>query len=263
MRWVGPVVLASLIGGCALTSPAPGGPLRGSSFSEIQPSWAMAYGRASATVGGVPVSGNGQTEVVGKDRVPIPNLVPLTFGVRRQIGPVFEVSADVGWVDSGLGIRIGLPSAELVPLVLSAGARTGKISVFGDDSYQGLLAVEAYPDVSRKRDGSFRLVLSLGLAAGAFEHQLALPDSFDSGSDAPHGFPVASVVRQEVRLQTSVGVSLVRRDRAIVVALSPWILLAAAAPSATACLECDGSPAISDFSQTWGLALLVVPSIGW
>jgi hypothetical protein len=263
MKWAGPLVLVLLVGGCALTSPAPGGPLRNGSFSEIQPSWAMAYGRASATVGGVRVSGNGQTEVVGKDRAPIPNLVPLTLGVRKQIGPVFEVNADIGWVDSGLGLRVGLPSGALVPLVLSAGARTGKISAFGDDTYQGLVALEAYPDLSRERDGSLRLVLSLGLTGGAFQHQLALPDSFDSGSDAPHGFPVASVVRPELRLQTSIGLSLVRSGRAITVALSPWILLAAAAPSSTACLECENSSIISDFSQTWGLALLVVPSVGW
>ncbi len=263
MRWSRLLVLTSLVGGCALTSPAPGGPLRGGSFTELQPSWAMAYGRASATVGGVPVSGNGQTEVVGKDRVPLPNLLPLTLGVRRQIGPAFDVSADIGWVDAGIGLRIGLPSGALIPVVLSAGARTGKISVSDDDTYQGLLALEAYPDLSRERDGSWRLVLSLGLAAGAFAHQLALPDSFDSGSDAPHGFPVASVVRPELRLQTSIGLSLVRGGHAIMVALSPWILLAAAAPSSTTCLACENFSAVSNFSQSWGLALLVVPSIGW
>ena len=263
MKWVSSVALASLLAGCALTNPAPGGALRGGSFSEIQPSWATAYGRASATVGGVRVSGNGQTEVVGKQRVPVPNLVPLTLGVRRQFGPSFEVSSDVGWVDSGLGLRIGLPSEGLIPFVLSAGARVGKISVFGDDTYQGFVALEAYPDLSHERDGSWRLVLSLGLSAGAFEHQLALPDSFDSGSDAPHGFPVASVVRPELRLQTSIGISLARGSRAMTVALLPWILLAASAPMSTACTECNNSPAVADFSQTWGLALLVVPSIGW
>ena len=147
-------------------------------------------------------------------------------------------------------------------MVLSAGARTGKIGIFGRDTYQGTLAIEAYPPLSRTREGrgARRLVLSLGFAAGAFEHDLSLPESFESGSDAPHGFPNEIVIRREVRLQMALGVHLQGERAAIMFALAPWIVLASDASVSASCDQCEGSSALSAFSQSWGLSLLVMPA---
>jgi hypothetical protein len=150
-----------------------------------------------------------------------------------------------------------------VPLVLSAGARTGEIGLFGRDTYHGAFALEAYPALSRVREGwgARRLVLSLGLAAGAFEHDLKLPDSFESSSDAPHGLPSEIIIRRELRLQAAVGVHLQGRRGSITLALAPWIILASAAQVSATCDQCEGPQSLSAFSQSWGFSLLVMPAI--
>ncbi|HEX3901295.1 MAG TPA: hypothetical protein VH853_00510 [Polyangia bacterium] len=264
MKWL-PLTFSSVLFGCALTTAGPGGPLRSGTSTQIQFTSAVAYGPATATVGGVQVSGNAQSNQLGGKSVvdPLPNPVPVTIAVRQQVGPSFEVAGDLGWVDSGVGLRLRLPSSESLPLVLSAGARTGEIGIFGRDTYQGALALEAYPALSRSREGlnAHRLVLSLGLAAGAFEHDLSLPESFESGSDAPHGFPSEIVIRREVRLQAAVGVHLQGQHGAIMFALQPWVVLASAAAVSATCDQCEGPSSLSAFSQSWGLSLLVMPAL--
>ena len=143
------------------------------------------------------------------------------------------------------------------------GARTGEIGLFGRDTYQGTLALEAYPALFHSREGSnaHRLVLSLGLAGGAFEHDLSLPESFESGSDAPHGFPSEIVIRREVRLQAAVGVHLQGQHGAITLALQPWIVLASDASVSATCDQCEGSPRSPRSPRVGGPPLLVMPAL--
>jgi hypothetical protein len=221
----------------------------------------MAYGPASATVGGVHVSGNGLTNEAGGDGRNVPNPVPLTAGVHQQLGPSFEVSGYLGWIDSGGGLRFRVRSSERFPLVLSAGARTGAIGIFPRDTYAGTFAVEAYPALSRVHEGwGARLVTSLGVAAGVFEYDLSLPSSFELSSDAPHGAPSEVVLRRELRLQAALGVRLEGSRAAVIIALQPWVVLAHSAPLSASCDHCQGVSPLSDFSQRWGLALLVTPA---
>jgi hypothetical protein len=223
----------------------------------------MAYGPASATVGGVPVSGNGQTNQAGGLKVnPLPNPLPLTLGVQQQIGRSLEVRGDVGWVDSGVGLRVLLPLGEEPPFLVSVGARSGEVGAFRRPSYHGVLALESYPAVSRRADGNaHRLMLSLGVAAGAFEHDLSLPSSFESSSDAPHGLPSEIVIRPELRLQAAVGIHLQGPRDAIAFALQPWVVLASAAPTHATCDQCAAPQSLTTFSHGWGLALLVTPAL--
>lgn len=257
--------LAALASGCALTGPAPGGPLHSGAYTQVQPTFGIAYGPASAEINGVRVSGDGQSRIVTSPIDPFPNPVPVTVGVRQQFGRVFEASADVGWVDSGVELRMGVPSGDNAPIVLSAGARTGKVSAFGDDTYQGRIGAEAYPRISRDRSSSLRLVLSLGLTAGNFEHQILLPSSYAEGVAGPgwEDSPVVSVVRREVRLESAIGLTWAREHFGFTLAVSPWILLAAAEPASMRCQSCSGPETVTNFSQSWGLALLFVPSFGW
>ena len=267
MRWLALTFSSALLScaSCALTTAGPGGPLRSGTSTQLQFTSAVAYGPATATVGGVPVSGNAQTNQLGGRSVvdPLPNPVPVTIAARQQVGPSFEVSGDLGWVDSGVGLRLRLPLFASLPMVLSAGARSGEIGIFGRDTYQGTFAIEAYPALSHVGEGAsaHRLVLSLGLAAGAFEHDLPLPERFQSGSDAPHGFPSEIVIRREVRLQAAVGVYLQGQHGAITLALQPWIVLASDASVSATCDQCEVLSALSAFSQSWGLSLLVMPAL--
>jgi hypothetical protein len=263
MRWA-VALLGVLVGGCALTTPAPGGPMRSGVYSQLQPTWAIAYGPASATVDGVPVSGAAQTRHFGGGGLdPLPNPVPLTLGVRQAWGAHVEGSVDVGWVNSGVGLRLALPRiGDAEPLVISAGARSGLFSVDPDDSYEGRLSLEAYPVLSGSGTHSLRLLLSAGVTTGAFVHELLLPASYGSRSDAPSGSPVARVLRPELRLQTSVGVFLMRERFGLAVSLSPWILLRAEEPTSATCEGCDAPHVVANFAQTWGVSLSIAPSFG-
>jgi hypothetical protein len=253
-------LLGFLVGGCAITTPAPGGPMHPGVYTQVQPQWAMAYGPASMTVDGATVSGSAQTRFTGG--APAPNPVPLTLGVRQVVADV-EAGADVGWVDSGVALRFALPPrVGTEPLVLSVGLRTGRVSAFRDDTYQGSLAVEAYPVISWAGTRSTRLMLSLGATAGTFVHELLLPDSYRLDSDAPTGSPTVKVLRPEVRLQTSVGVYVTNEHFGLGIALSPWFVVHAAEPTSVVCEDCTGRPVIGNYEQSWGISLSLIPSFG-
>ncbi len=113
------VVAFVALGGCTLAAPVPGGPLRPGTYTQVQPTWSVGYGPASAGVDGMKVSGSGQAVGQGLD---LPFL-PITVGVRQALGSAFEVSADAGWLDSGAEIRAGRPVGA-VPLAVSAGVRS-------------------------------------------------------------------------------------------------------------------------------------------
>jgi hypothetical protein len=261
MRWLALALVPALLG-CALTTTGPGGPMLTGTTTQMQLSSAAAYGPARATVGDVRVSGNGQTETLALDNLS-PNPMPITVGVRQQIGTSFEVNADVGWLDSGFGARIRLPSREHLPLVLSAGARSGEVALFRRPTYHGVVAVEGYPVLSAYPGGLhvLRLVLSVGLVAGGFEHDLRMPDKFQLEiGDAPGGSANAIVIRRELRFQSAVGIHLQGPNGGFTVALQPWIVLAHSASFSATCDSCLGRPPITAFSQTWGASLLFIPA---
>lgn len=233
----------------------------------IETPLAVAYGPQSATINGEPVTGNGQAQVFGRPAHSLPVLpapIPLTVGVRQGLRGSLDVSADVGWMNSGLGLRARVPYLDRpsVPVSVSAGFRTGKLSAFTSDTYEGSLALEAYPEPSPQRHPGWHLVTSVGISAGVFQHQLLLPTRYDSESDAPHGFATLTTLRPEVRLQVSIGTYL-RRDRGgLGVTLSPWFLLSSSTPTSS-CSDCNGVTSVTDVAQTWGLALTLSPSFGW
>lgn len=257
-------LLGVFVGGCALTAPAPGGPLRAGAYTQLQPTWAIAYGPASMTVDGVRVSGTAQSRNVGRGVIdPFPNPIPLTIDVRQAVGPSLEANVDMGWVDSGVGLRLAVPPVGAAwPVAISAGVRSGRVSAFGDDTYEGHLAIEGYPVISGARERSLRLLLSVGATVGTFVHELVLPQSYASSSDAPVGPPIVRIVRPELRLQTSVGLFLFRDHFGVGIALSPWFLLHADEPTSAVCQDCDAPHVIGNYAQTWGISLTIAPSIG-
>jgi hypothetical protein len=261
-------VLAALgAAGCALTTPAPAGPIHPGQTTVVDVGWAMAYGRANAVVGGVAVAGNGQATVFGQPRFPLPDPLPLTAGVRQSLGGDVEASADVGWMDSGVGLRARVPGIDrpAVPVVLALGARDGRLAAVPSDTYAFSAGLEAYPRLAPMVSGYTRhLIVALGIAGGVFQHQMNLPDQFDSGSDAPHDVPSLTVVRPELRLQTALGLHLGRGAESLSVAVAPWFLLASGTPVSMTCNSCNSSlGGVQSFDQSWGVSLFLTPSFGW
>ncbi|HXU60411.1 MAG TPA: hypothetical protein VN962_01830 [Polyangia bacterium] len=248
-------------GGCALTGTAPGGPLHAGTATEIQPSWAIAYGPGSATVGGARMSGNAESYGGTKmELVPI----PMRIGLRQSLGSAVEVSGDIGWLDSGVEVRAGTPGGSgAFPIAIAAGLRRGPFPFdVGEKTLSGHARFEIYPDVSRANDGSLRLTLAAGLGVGSFTHSLTLPESDRStGGDAPNFGPFgAIVVRPETRIELGVGIRLFGPHGGIGATLLPWIVVAHGAPTRATCSDCAVDATPSDYSQSWGLSLVITPT---
>lgn len=254
-------------GGCiAFTAPGPVGPLRSGEATQLSAAWSYAYGPATATVSGMAVKGNAEAQAAGADTPQLPSIAPVTVGVRQTIGDGAELSADLGWIDSGLRLRMGMTDAASAPIDVVLEARTGEVAAFPTASYQASLAFEIYPSITPAQGYSQRrLILSLGLAGGVFQHQLSLPFAFEPDFDLPFGGPTMTVLRPELRVQTGVGVYLGGAKSGLSIVVAPWLLLGAGSPSSFACKGCDTAttPALTSYAQSWGASLIVTPSYGW
>jgi len=69
------------------------------------------------------------------------------------------------------------------------------------------------------------------------------------------------VVRPETRLELAIGIYRRGTQGAANFALAPWILLDAGAPTKDQCVACDPTGPVTDFSQSWGVALIVSPAL--
>jgi hypothetical protein len=254
----------------ALTSSGPVGPMRSGDATQLGANWSYAYGPATATVGGAVVKGNGQMQAAGGDAPQIPSPSPVTVGVRQAFGDNVELSGDLGFIDSGVRLRVGLPAGPAMPFDIALEARDGQVSLAPTASYHGSVALELYPDITTPN--SFprrRLILSVGVAGGVFQHQLSLPFSFAPDDDLPLGGPTMTLLRPEVRLETAFGVYLGGdKNDGISIVLAPWFLLGSGAPSSASCKGCSdvafATPfSVTDYSQTWGISLIFTPSYGW
>jgi hypothetical protein len=255
--------------GCfAFTSSGPVGPLRSGNSTQLGAAWAYAYGPATATVGGGTIKGNADMQASTIGTPSFPTILPLTISLRQAIGDSVEAGADVGAMDSAFRLRVGQPDGSSLPWDFAFEARTGKISAFPIGSYRAGLAFEAYPDLmpakgSRKR----RLILSLGIAGGVFQHQLPLPSSFDPDDDIGNSY--MTLLRPEVRLESAVGVYLQGAEGVgITFVVAPWVLIGSQAPTSAICPFCGPAAtpttlSVTSYSETWGASLIITPSYGW
>ena len=262
------LALAFGAGCAAFTSGGPVGPLRSGNATQLAAAWAYAYGPATVTVGGVTVKGNAEMQASSIGTPSIPSPAPLIVGVRQAVGDAAELDADLGTIDSGLRLRVGQPDTSSLPWDLAFEARTGTIALFHTASYQVGMALEAYPDITPAN--SFpqrRLILSLGIAGGVFQHQLPLPYSFNPDDDI--GNPTMVVLRPELRLESAVGVYLAHGNSdGISIVLAPWVLIGSQAPTSATCPYCGPAAttttlSVTSYSQTWGLSLIITPSFAW
>jgi hypothetical protein len=248
-------------GGCALTGTAPGGPLHAGTATEIQPSWAFAYGPGTATVGGARVTGNAES-YGGNTAELVP--APMRIGLRQSLGSAVEVSGDIGWLDSGVEARAGTPGGGgAFPFAIAAGVRRGPFPFdLGEKTLSGHARFEIYPDISRAHDGSLRLTLAAGLGVGSFTHSLTLPDSYlSTGGDVPSFEPFgAIVVRPEARIELGVGIHVFGAHGGVGATLLPWVVVAHGAPTKATCSDCAFIATPSDYSQSWGVSLVITPT---
>lgn len=255
---------------CALTAPAPGGPLRPNTVTQLQPSWAIAYGRASATQGNAQVRGNAQTF---GGPFPWGAPIPIRLGIRQAVGSVVEVGGDLGWVDSGLEVRAGSPEGSwVVPVAISGGIRSSYFALHSSSSgsigfdldqgtFERRLRLEAYPELSMGRLGPVSLSLSVGVSWGVFAHDLVMGPAQEAGPALVVGPVGILVVRPERRLEFAVGIHRRGTRSSASLAIAPWVLLRSEAPIKAECVACDSFAPITSFSQSWGVALIASPAL--
>ena len=257
-------IVMALIGttsGCTLTAPVPGGPLRPETFTAGQTTWAYAYGSARGSSRGTTVTGNGETVGRGGD---LGASIPISVGLRQALGSSVEMSGDVGWLESGLELRVGTPGGRgRWPWTVGAGVRSAAVAIGISDNnpgptYQGRLRFEIDPLLTTvgPTEGPLRLMLAAGISSGVFEHSIEGPES--AGGDVPDFDARFVTTRPEARLELAVGVALRLANADFRFAIAPWILLGAGAPAN----RCGAACAPVDFSQSWGVSFLLSPSVG-
>jgi hypothetical protein len=253
-RWFGLWLLG--IGGCALTPPIPGGPLRPGTYTAAQVAWAYAYGPARASERGQQISGNGQMTGRGE---PIGSVVPVVIGIRQALAKHVELAADYGFLNSGVELRAGTGAEESRwPAAISLQARSSRLAIGVSDNnpgptYEVRLRFEVYPEVVSAEK---HLMLSLGVSHGVFEHSIAGPE--EQGGDVPDLEARFVAARPETRLEFGVGFDLQVRHAELRFAALPWVVLGSGGVTAP-CLPGCGP---IDFSQAWGLSILFSPSLG-
>jgi hypothetical protein len=244
--------------GCAaFTSSGPVGPLRSGNTTQVAAAWAYAYGPATVVVGGVTIKGNADMQASSIGTPSLPSPLPATVGVRQAFGDDVELGADIGIMDSGLRLRVGTPDGSSLPWDLAFEARTGKIAAFPTGTGQAGLAFEAYPDITPAQTfPQRRLILSLGITGGIFQHQLPLPFSFDPDDDIGDGTMI--LLRPELRLESAVGIYLANgKSAGLSIVVAPWILIGSEAPTSAICPFCGPAAtpttlSVTSYSKTLG-----------
>ncbi len=245
------ICVLAMIVGCAVAPAGPRGPLMGPGL-EIATDFSYAYGQGDLiTPDGTRASGS--SDDLGS---------PLTVFPRRleaRVSPVesVDLGGQVGWLDGGLDLRVGLPAYpdRLIAFDLDAGYDWGSGGVVSDTSLarSRWIRLEAYPAVDRHA-GRVRLVLAAGLNSGTFYHEVAFPVPRDS-PEGNYRQPAYSLIRHETRLETSAGIFAATSSRkgglaSILFTVSPYFIVDAGPPQAT-CALCTND--VSTYRQGWGI----------
>jgi hypothetical protein len=190
---------------------------------------------------------------------------PLTIVPRRlegRVSPIkwMDVGGQVGWLDGGVDLRLGLPAepGRLIAFNLAAGYDWGSGGVVPDTNLarSRWVRLEAYPALD-PLVGRVRLVLAAGLDSGTFYHEVAYP----LPPDAPEGNyrqPAYSLIRHETRLETSAGIFAATGTGKSAIAsflfsVSPYFVLDSGAPQAT-CASCANQA--SAYREGWGMVFV-------
>jgi hypothetical protein len=234
--------------GCAAAPPGPRGPLT-EAGARFAVDWSVAAGSARLQRPGKPEVSS-SADYFGVN-FPLP---PRRLEARLAPVSWADVGGDIGWLDGGVDVRFGLPSAKgrFVAANLALGMRSGQPGVVPEtnSTYSYWARLEAYPLLSERSDElgvreSHRGVLALGLNGGVFSHQVPLP--WDSGSEPGDGnYSTFQVRRRELRVEAAVGYFVQPRGAAaLLVGLEPyWV--ASADPIG-----------VGTYHQTWGVVLVM------
>jgi hypothetical protein len=200
--------VALLAEGCVSASGIPGGPLpKGGGFAiNTAIAAPVAVGRADA------ISWNGRDRGTYSDATADHSLFPMFARAGARLAPAsyFDVAADIGWVEAGAEVRVGLPEGTRpFPVALAGGYRAGWEPLFTNrfSPTFGYGRLEAYPLFWSGTEGRrLSAVLTAGISHGDRYHSVTLPRSQFNENGDNIGNPEVEVLRRETRLEATLGV---------------------------------------------------------
>jgi hypothetical protein len=251
--WWTAVGIAMVCAGCAAAPAGPRGPLLGRGI-EAATDLSFTSARGDATL----MEGTTTTGRAADTYVDMAPVIPRRLEAR--ISPVSwaDIGGQLGWLDGGADIRVGLPASDRWPLAvdLAAGFATGRLGPFHDTKLQRSrwLRLEVYPRLSTGEWGT-SLVLALGLNVGDFYHELPDPTP-PEGTHFPTVPASVNLIRQETRLEGSLGLfflSDVDGAFSLLITASPYKVLDVGAIG-PACGDCLAE--IATYRESWGVVLV-------
>lgn len=244
-------ILGAALTGCASAPPGPRGPLLGPGI-EGAIDWSYANGPAEA------VLPDGTIAKANADNFwSSATIFPRRLEARISPLPWVDVGGQIGWLDGGLELRVGLPAlgGRFLPVNLAAGFDTGRVSPFKDmDRSLGSrwLRAEAYPLLTSGRQ-SLRLVLAAGLDVGRFFHEFDDPRPTTQFYDN-FGAPVVDLRRRETRIETSIGVFYQPAGfTSVMFTVSPYFVVDASDLRGD-CASCQAN--VTSYREDWGLVFV-------
>jgi hypothetical protein len=231
-------------------TPGPRGPLT-EAGAQVGIDWSVAYNQA--TLDGV---GTRPQVNESSDRF-YSNFAIFPRRLELRVAPVsfIDVGADLGWIDGGVDVRLGVPAAPSRVFAgnVAFGFRSGEpIPISRTRGMHSLWArLEAYPLLHEKpHPRGFtmgRAVLSLGVDAGLFYH--AVTEPYDPAEVVFDGPPLGrddiDLPRRELRIEAALGYHLASAERtSVLIAFEPYWVTS----------HDDSQP---DYHQSWGTVLVL------
>jgi hypothetical protein len=248
---------------CAVTpQPVFGAPLES---GEVAPglAWGVSYGPGTATVSSDGESregtGNGDS-VIGGAALDASNVVPQFAAVRASVLPRLDIGAHGGWYGAGSGARLRLTPLE-APDALFA-TLDAQLGYAAPRAARTALLPRPYA-VRLGTEGTLalrpntHLLGMLGLSYGNRRHGVDAP-SVVSAADGIGFEQTLAVQRQELRLETGLGLSFRMRHFGIQTMFVPYVVLEHG-PAQAECIACDASVTLGSFRQAWGFSLVFNP----
>ena len=202
---------------------------------------------------------DGQSDLEGTSDHYWSNLALPPRRVELRVSPVSwaDLGADIGWLDGGVDVRVGVPAQRGVFWAgnLALGMRSGEAGPFKDTkrTYSYWARTELYPLLNESGgtlQKSRRAVFSLGLDVGAFYHQLDRPANALEENEDGLGFHAVQLIRDEIRVEAAAGIVLLNERASVLIALEPYLAFDLATDSGS-CGVC------ARYHQSTGIALVV------
>jgi hypothetical protein len=219
--------------------------------AQVAIDWSAAYNQAALDPAGTRPQVNESSDRFYSSFTIFPRRLEL------RVAPVsfIDVGADLGWLDGGVDVRVGVPAAAGRVLAgnLALGFRSGEpIPIDSTRGMHSLWArLEAYPLLHEERHPRGvtmgRAVLALGVDAGLFYHAVTKPyDSTDAQFDGPPlGRDDIDLPRRELRIEAALGYHVASAERtSALIAFEPYWVVS----------HDDSQP---DYHQSWGTVLVL------